>query len=108
MTITKAQRCGDGQLLMPEPDGQEGVNEEIIRGSHASIVGEPPLGPPQRPLDSPRSPQSAATTNEKAQVLRDQATDPPGYTPMSRLGFVIRIVYDPGGDSACSSHDYLA
>uniref|UniRef100_A0A7C9CJ85 Uncharacterized protein n=1 Tax=Opuntia streptacantha TaxID=393608 RepID=A0A7C9CJ85_OPUST len=106
--ITKALKLGDDQRLMLEPASQEGGLEETIRDSLASIKGKPPWGPYQRLLDSPRSLQSAATTKEKAQVLRDQATDPPGYTPMSRFGFAIRIVYDPGGVSACSSYKGLA
>ena len=108
MNITKVQKLEDDQRSMLEPASQEGDIEEPIRDSHASIVGEPLLGPHPRPLDSPRSLQPAATTREKAQVMKHQATDPPGYTHMPRPGFVIRIVYDPGGDSACSSHDYLA
>ena len=108
MNITKAQKLEEDQRLMLEPASQEGGLEETIRDSHASLMGEPPWGPHQRPLDSPRSLQTAATTKEKAQVMINQATDPPGYTHMPRPVVVTQIVYDPGGVSACSSHDYLA
>ena len=102
MNITKAPKLVDDQRLMLEPASQEGDNEETNWGSHASIIGEPHLGPSQRPLDSPRSSSSGTKVKEKAHAL---ATVPPGYTLKPWPGFVIRIVYDPGGVSACSSHD---
>ena len=108
VNITKAQKAGDDQRLMLEPASQEGTYEETIRDSHASIIGEPPWGPPQRLLDSPRSLQSAATTKEKAQVLKSPATASPGYTLKPWPGFVFKITTDSDGVSACSSHAHLA
>jgi len=108
MNITKAQKLGDDQLVKIEPAGQEGDNEETIWCIHASIDGEPLVEPHHRPLDSPRSSRSGAKIKEKAHALLNQATDPPGYTPMPRPVFVTQIVYDPGGVSACSGHEYLA
>jgi len=108
VNTTKAKRLGDDQRLRLEPASQEGGTEETIRDSHASIVGEPPLGQHQRPLDSPRSHQSAATIKEKAQVTTNQATAPPGHTLKPWPGFASNIANDSAGVSACSSHDYLA
>ena len=105
MNITKAQKLEDDQRLRLEPASQEGGLEETIRDSHASLKGEPPWGPLPRPLDSPRSLQPAAPTKDKAHALLTQAADPPGHTHMPRPIFVIQIVYDPGGVSACSGHD---
>jgi len=108
VNTTKAKRLGDDQRLRLEPASQEGGIEETIRNSHASIVGEPPLGQHQRPLDSPRSHQSVATIKEKAQVTTNQATAPPGHTLKPWPGFASNIANDSAGVSACSSHDYLA
>ena len=108
VNTTKAKRLGDDQRLRLEPASQEGGIEETIRNSHASIVGEPPLGQHQRPLDSPRSHQSVATIKERAQVTTNQATAPPGHTLKPWPGFASNIANDSAGVSACSSHDYLA
>ena len=88
MNITKAQKLGDDQLVKIEPDGQEGVNAGTSWCIHASIDGEPLLEPHHRSLDSPRSSRSGAKIKEKAHALLNQATDPPGYTPMPRPVFV--------------------
>jgi len=108
MNITKAQKFGDDQLLMLEPAGQEGDNEETSWCIHASIDGEPLLGPHQRSLDSPRSSSSGTKIKEKAHALPNQATVPPGDTFKPRPGFVSKIANDSDGVSACSGHDYLA
>ena len=108
VNTTKARKVGDDQRKMLEPAAQEGDYEETNWSSHASIRGEPPWGPPQRHLDRPGSLPSAATTGEKAQALKSQATASPGYTLKPWPGFVSRITTDSDGVSACSSHDYLA
>ena len=108
VNTTKARKVGDGQCLMLEPAVQEGDYEETNWGSHASTMGDPPWGPYQEPLDSPRSLQSAATTEEKAQGLKSLATASPGHTLKPWPGFVSRITTDSDGVSACSSYKGLA
>ena len=108
MNITKAQRCGDDQLLMLESAGQDGVNEGTIWCIHASIDGEPFLGTHQRSLDRPKSVISRAKVKEKVQAILMAAVDPPGYTPMPRPGFVVQMANDSEGVSACLEHGHIA
>jgi len=58
--------------------------------------------------DSPKRANSRVTVKEKVQAILMSATDPPGYTTMSRPGFVIKIANDSDGVSACSDHQHLA
>jgi len=108
VNITKTQRFGGDQLSMLEPAGQEGDNKETIWCSHASIIGEPPLGPRQRPLDSPRSPQISCYNQGEGPSDKEPSHGPPGYTLKPWPGFASEIANDLGGVSACSGHDYLA
>jgi len=58
--------------------------------------------------DSPKSGNSRTKVNEEVQAILRAATISPGYTSMSKPGFVIKIANDSDGFSACSDHDHLA
>ena len=65
-------------------------------------------GPSMEFQDSPKSGNSRAKVKEKVQAILMATVDPPGYTPMPRPGFVIKIANDSEGVSAISDHDQLA
>ena len=58
--------------------------------------------------DSPKGVNSRAKVKEKVQAILMATVDPPGYTPMPRPGFVIKIANDSDGVSAYSDHQHLA
>ena len=62
--------------------------------------GEDDGGPSMELQDSPKSVNSRAKVKEKVQAILLAAVDPPGYTPMPRPGFVIKIANDSDGVSA--------
>jgi len=55
-------------------------------------------------LEGPRRLHLAARIKEEVKMLLNPAPDPPGYSTMSRPGFVYSIANDPGGVAACADH----